>query len=122
MEFESNHNECNLQTVDHPLRNLESAMSRRANILSKSNLKGLVNRLEALQNKPLNKELSPKERYELAWKISYQRLPEYRQKEIDESLKCGKFGECERDNDFIRQITSLAESDSALEVSELRSI
>lgn len=120
MEFEPSHNECNLQTVDHPLRNLESAMCRRANILSKSNLKGLVNKLESLQNKPLNKELSPKERYELAWKVSYQKLPKYRKIEIDESLKCGKFGECERDKDFIRLVASLAESDSALEASELK--
>ena len=55
--------------------------------------------------------LSMAVRYENAWKRLYSKLPKWRQNEIDNQLKTGRLSNKDWDNDFVRQVTALAESD-----------
>ena len=64
----------------------------------------------------MSKPLSTAERYKAAWKKVYDQQKEWRRNEIDKSLKDGTFGEKHWDDDFVQQVTSLAESDDLLEV------
>lgn len=51
------------------------------------------------------------EKYAAAWKGLYEKLPVWRKKEIDNQLKTGTLSDKDWDNDFVQQITALAESD-----------
>lgn len=113
----------NIQTEEHPLRNLESSMSKSFNSLAK---KMVANRpevehlkshfeLSSLKTNPPQPILSMAERYKIAWKLVYKKLDGFRRKEIDSSLKNGTFGESERDMNFVKLVASEAETNLQLE-------
>jgi hypothetical protein len=55
--------------------------------------------------------LSMADQYVNAWKSVYSKLPNWRKKELDKQLECGRLSDKEWDNDFVRQVIALAESD-----------
>lgn len=63
------------------------------------------------EKKTVTVPLTMKERYERAWNKVYSKLPEWRKKEVDNQLKSGTLSNRDWDNDFVRQVTALAESD-----------
>lgn len=54
-------------------------------------------------------------RYQIAWRIIYNKQTECRKKEIDKEMECGTLGPGRWNEDFIQQVASLAESTSPLE-------
>ena len=109
----------NLQREPKPLT-FTSKMEKEANQQSADKLKKSVDRLtqKVLNTSTVKMDKNPatsmKERYELAWGLTYKKLPEWRQREIDASRKDGTFGEKHYDQDFVRQVALLAESDDPL--------
>lgn len=83
---------------------LESLMDR---------LSGGLKTVHVKQTKKVSVELW--ERYKKAWTICYNKLSDFRKKEIDLERKNGTLGDKDRDKDFVRQVASLAESDDPLE-------
>lgn len=55
--------------------------------------------------------LSMEDQYANAWKIVYNKLPKWRQNELDNQLKSGKLSDKDWDTDFVQQVIALAESD-----------
>lgn len=55
--------------------------------------------------------ISMAERYVMAWRNVYAKLPKWRKNEFDNQLKSGRLSDKEWDNDFVRQVVALAESD-----------
>ncbi len=67
-----------------------------------------INPINRTREKKKTKTLTDMaERYRKAWKTVYNRLPEWRRKEIDERIKNGTMGEDK--TDFSRQVAALAE-------------
>lgn len=56
-------------------------------------------------------ETTMAELYKKAWDVVYKKQQGWRQKEIDTSLKSGRLSDREWDDDFVREVISLAESD-----------
>lgn len=114
---------CNLQTIDNPLRNLETMMSRASKKIAenKPSIKKLREALkqhaekQEIKNNTPKPELSLKQRYEVAYNKCYNKLSDLRKKEIDSAKISGIFGDSQRDKEFIRQVASLAESTVLLE-------
>lgn len=123
-ELWQNEDICNIQTTEHPLKNLESLMASLSKQLavnkpSIKNLRSAIKKVE--QEKPVQKAkvvekkpLTMQERYELSWKICYNKLNELRKKEVDSEQKSGTLGSKDRDKEFISQVAKLAESDEDL--------
>lgn len=88
----------------------ESSMAKNAKVLP---LKDKVKLDKAVANKKLGKVsgLTMADQYERSWKSVYSKLPKWRQNEIDNQLKSGRLSDKEWDNDFVRQVVALAESD-----------
>jgi hypothetical protein len=111
---------CNIQTTENPLKNLESMMSKSYNTLIKSKvLNKILKKLEKENPQEIKNSatLSVSERYKISWQIIFKQQSHLRQKEIDESIKSDTFGSSERDKNFVRQVVSLAESNSPIETS-----
>lgn len=103
-------------TIPSSLELLESLTDRESRDLAKDkpSIAKLKKALENLTQEPLiikKTVLSLKERYELAWKTVYNKLPSWRQKEIDNTRGSDTFGNRQQDKDFIQQVASIAESD-----------
>jgi hypothetical protein len=89
--------------------NFQSQMAKTASKLSQKDQKKLS---KAVADKKMKLEgLSFSERYKLAWKSVYSKLPKWRQEEIDNQLKTGRLSDKEWDKDFVQRVTALAESD-----------
>lgn len=69
--------------------------------------------LEKLVKKNKTSAVNPSmaDKYANAWKRLYNRLPKWRQNEIDIQLKSGKLSDKDWDTDFVRQVADLAELD-----------
>jgi hypothetical protein len=88
----------------------------------KSSIDKLASKIE--KSKPAPKKISPAkqevitlsmgERYKRAWTKTYDKQQEWRKKEIDNSKKDGTFGIKDWDDDFVKQVVELAESDNFL--------
>lgn len=63
------------------------------------------------EKKKTTVDLSMADRYANAWKRLYSNLPKWRQNEIDNQLKTGTLSDKDWDNDFVRQVAAIAESD-----------
>lgn len=63
------------------------------------------------EKKKTTVDLSMADRYANAWKRLYNKLPKWRQNEIDIQLKCGRLSDKDWDTDFVRRVADLAESD-----------
>lgn len=57
------------------------------------------------------------ELYKKAWDVVYKKQQTWRQKEIDTTLKSGRLSDKEWDDDFVREVISLAESDDFVQKS-----
>jgi 6-pyruvoyl-tetrahydropterin synthase len=86
----------------------ESKMAKSAKILPKKDEDKLDKAVKEKNGSPPSTENI----YKRAWKIVYDRLPKWRQNEIDNQLKTGRLSDKDWDNDFVRQITDVAESDN----------
>lgn len=88
----------------------ESSMARNAKVLPP---KDKVKLDKAASDKKLEKVagLTMAGKYERAWKSLYSKLPGWRKNEFDNQLKTGRLSDKEWDNDFVRQVVALAESD-----------
>jgi hypothetical protein len=87
----------------------QSQMAKTASKLSQKDQKKLS---KAVADKKMKLEgLSFSERYKLAWKSVYSKLPKWRQEEIDNQLKTGKLSDKEWDKDFVQHIIVEAEKE-----------
>lgn len=84
----------------------ESQMAKNAKYIRSKDKKKLEKAAKTI--KPF---ISVADRYKTAWERVYCRLPKWRQNEIDIQMKSGKLSDNEWDNDFVRQVTALVESD-----------
>jgi hypothetical protein len=87
----------------------ESQISKQAAKLPEKDRKKLEKAVKEKKNVTVH--LPMKERYERAWKQVYNGLPNWRQKEIDNQMKSGILSDKDWDEDFVQQVTAIAESD-----------
>jgi hypothetical protein len=87
----------------------QSQMAKTASKLSQKEQKKLSKAVADKKMKSVS--LSFSDRYKLAWKSVYSKLPKWRQEEIDNQLKTGTLSDKEWDKDFVQRVTALAESD-----------
>lgn len=77
-------------------------------------LKGTI--LPKVKTEAKSVVLTMADRYRKAWDIVYNNQQQWRKKEIDVSKSNGTFGTTRWDDDFVRQVTALAEKDDPLAV------
>ena len=88
----------------------ESSMAKNAKVLPLKDKKKLK---KAVADKKLDKVagLTMADRYERSWKSVYSKLPGWGKNEFDIQIQSGTLSDKEWDNDFVRQVVALAESD-----------
>lgn len=96
-------------TTPDDVTEFESKMSKEAGKAIPQKDKAKLDK--AVEDKGKVGRLSMGERYVNAWKSVYIKLPTWRKKELDKQLESGKLSNKEWDNDFVRQVIALAESD-----------
>jgi hypothetical protein len=77
-------------------------------------LAGDLRKLETLKSVV---ETPMAELYKKAWSVVYKKQQTWRQKEIDTTLKSGRLSDREWDDDFVRAVIYLAESDDFVQKS-----